>query len=192
MVHSSPCRWSTPRIRLPESTTSASIGCRFTTRNRPDCTGRFKKAAAFTTRKRKRLGQPLPVTVFLGGPPALILAAIAPLPEDVPELVLASLLAGEKLKMTQESARRSTSTGGGSGVCSGWASAAAQTTAGRTVRRSLRLLFARSMTIRCLKWTRSFIVATRSIRQPWSANRARKIFSSATICSSCCRRCFRW
>jgi 3-polyprenyl-4-hydroxybenzoate decarboxylase len=39
------------------------------------------------------------VTVFLGGPPALILAAIAPLPEDVPELVLASLLAGEKLKM---------------------------------------------------------------------------------------------
>jgi len=40
------------------------------------------------------------VTVFLGGPPALILAAIAPLPEDVPELVLASLLAGQKLKMT--------------------------------------------------------------------------------------------
>jgi 3-polyprenyl-4-hydroxybenzoate decarboxylase len=39
--------------------------------------------------------------VFLGGPPALILAAIAPLPEDVPELVLASLLAGEKLKMTK-------------------------------------------------------------------------------------------
>ena len=46
--------------------------------------------------------QPLPVTVFLGGPPALILAAIAPLPEDVPELVLASLLAGEKLKMTKD------------------------------------------------------------------------------------------
>jgi 4-hydroxybenzoate decarboxylase subunit C len=40
------------------------------------------------------------VTVFLGGPPALILAAIAPLPEDVPELILASLLAGEKLKMS--------------------------------------------------------------------------------------------
>jgi 3-polyprenyl-4-hydroxybenzoate decarboxylase len=31
----------------------------------------------------------------------LILAAIAPLPEDVPELVLASLLAGEKLKLTR-------------------------------------------------------------------------------------------
>ncbi len=39
----------------------------------------------------------LPVTVFLGGPPALIVSAIAPLPEDVPELMLASLLAGEKL-----------------------------------------------------------------------------------------------
>jgi UbiD family decarboxylase len=40
----------------------------------------------------------LPVTVFLGGPPALILAAIAPLPEDVPELMLASLLAGGKIE----------------------------------------------------------------------------------------------
>ena len=39
----------------------------------------------------------LPVTVFLGGPPALILSAIAPLPENVPELMLASLIGGEKL-----------------------------------------------------------------------------------------------
>jgi 3-polyprenyl-4-hydroxybenzoate decarboxylase len=42
-------------------------------------------------------GRPLPVTVFLGGPPALILAAIAPLPENVPELLLASLIAGRRL-----------------------------------------------------------------------------------------------
>ncbi|NQW03156.1 MAG: UbiD family decarboxylase [Acidobacteria bacterium] len=41
--------------------------------------------------------QPLPVTVFLGGPPALILSAVAPLPENVPELLLASLIAGEKI-----------------------------------------------------------------------------------------------
>ncbi len=39
----------------------------------------------------------LPATVFLGGPPALMLAAIAPLPENVPELLLASLIAGERL-----------------------------------------------------------------------------------------------
>ena len=42
-------------------------------------------------------GQPLPATVFLGGPPALMLAAVAPLPENVPELLLASLIAGERL-----------------------------------------------------------------------------------------------
>jgi 4-hydroxybenzoate decarboxylase subunit C len=42
-------------------------------------------------------GQKLPATVFLGGPPALILAAVAPLPENVPELMLASLIAGERL-----------------------------------------------------------------------------------------------
>jgi 4-hydroxybenzoate decarboxylase subunit C len=60
----------------------------------------IQKGGGFHYAEAERANQPLPVTVFLGGPPALILAAIAPLPEDVPELVLASLLAGEKLKMT--------------------------------------------------------------------------------------------
>jgi 4-hydroxybenzoate decarboxylase subunit C len=60
----------------------------------------IQKGGGFHYAEAERLEQPLPVTVFLGGPPALILAAIAPLPEDVPELVLASLLAGEKLKLT--------------------------------------------------------------------------------------------
>jgi UbiD family decarboxylase len=49
----------------------------------------------------------LPVTVFLGGPPALMLAAIAPLPENVPELMLASLLAGERLALVDGSAVQS-------------------------------------------------------------------------------------
>ena len=50
----------------------------------------------------ERRNMPLPVTIYIGGPPALILAAIAPLPEDIPELMLASLLLGEKLKMTDD------------------------------------------------------------------------------------------
>lgn len=41
----------------------------------------------------------LPVNVFVGGPPAAMLAAIAPLPENVPELMLASLLQGGKLSL---------------------------------------------------------------------------------------------
>ncbi|MBC7911213.1 MAG: UbiD family decarboxylase [Pyrinomonadaceae bacterium] len=59
------------------------------------------KGGGFHYHEAEKMGQPLPVTVFLGGPPALILAAIAPLPEDVPELVLASVLAGEKIKVTK-------------------------------------------------------------------------------------------
>jgi UbiD family decarboxylase len=43
----------------------------------------------------------LPATVFLGGPPALMLSAIAPLPENVPELMLASLIAGERLPQVE-------------------------------------------------------------------------------------------
>jgi UbiD family decarboxylase len=44
-------------------------------------------------------GESLPVSVFLGGPPGLILAAVAPLPENIPELLLASLLAGGRLRI---------------------------------------------------------------------------------------------
>lgn len=46
---------------------------------------------------------PLPVSIFIGGPPALILGAIAPLPENVPELLLAAFLQGEKLRVVRSS-----------------------------------------------------------------------------------------
>jgi UbiD family decarboxylase len=61
----------------------------------------IQKGGGFHYKQAEEHEQKLPVTAFLGGPPALILAAIAPLPEDVPELVLASLLAGERLRMTK-------------------------------------------------------------------------------------------
>ena len=55
------------------------------------------KGGGFHYHAAEAEGQSLPATVFLGGPPALILSAIAPLPEDVPELVLASVLAGARI-----------------------------------------------------------------------------------------------
>jgi 4-hydroxybenzoate decarboxylase subunit C len=55
------------------------------------------KGGGFHYAAAEARGESLPVTVFLGGPPALMLAAIAPLPENVPEMMLASLIAGRKL-----------------------------------------------------------------------------------------------
>jgi UbiD family decarboxylase len=55
------------------------------------------KGGGFHYAVAEAAGEALPVTVMLGGPPALILAAVAPLPENVPELMLASLIAGERL-----------------------------------------------------------------------------------------------
>lgn len=55
------------------------------------------KGGGFHYAVAEQTGQRLPVTVFLGGPPALILSAIAPLPENVPELILASFLLGRRL-----------------------------------------------------------------------------------------------
>ncbi|MHB1350212.1 MAG: UbiD family decarboxylase [Desulfobulbus sp.] len=60
------------------------------------------KGGGYHYHAAEQLGQALPLTLYIGGPPALILAAIAPLPEDIPELMLASLLQGRKLAMTPD------------------------------------------------------------------------------------------
>ncbi len=59
------------------------------------------KGGGFHYKVAEQLNEPLPLSVFLGGPPALILAAIAPLPENIGELMMASLLAGERLSMVR-------------------------------------------------------------------------------------------
>lgn len=57
------------------------------------------KGGGYHYHAAEQMNQPLPVTLMIGGPPALILSAIAPLPEDIPELLLASLVLGERLAM---------------------------------------------------------------------------------------------
>jgi UbiD family decarboxylase len=59
------------------------------------------KGGGFHYHAAEATGAALPATVYLGGPPALILSAVAPLPENVPELVLASLIAGERLRLVE-------------------------------------------------------------------------------------------
>ncbi len=57
------------------------------------------KGGGFHYHEAEARGAALPVNVFLGGPPALVLSAVAPLPEGVGELLLASLLLGERLPL---------------------------------------------------------------------------------------------
>ncbi|RAV00586.1 UbiD family decarboxylase [Paenibacillus sp. YN15] len=67
-----------------------------------DTTGmhwQIHKGGGFHYHEAELRGEALPVTVFLGGPPALIASAIAPLPEQLPELLVASLIQGGKLKL---------------------------------------------------------------------------------------------
>jgi len=58
------------------------------------------KGGGFHYARAEARGEALPATVFLGGPPALMLSAVAPLPENIPELMLASLISGERLSQT--------------------------------------------------------------------------------------------
>jgi UbiD family decarboxylase len=58
----------------------------------------IEKGGGFHFSRARELGRPLPVSVFLGGPPVLTLAAIAPLPEDIDEYLLAAFLLGRPLR----------------------------------------------------------------------------------------------
>ncbi|MBL8857546.1 MAG: UbiD family decarboxylase [Planctomycetes bacterium] len=57
------------------------------------------KGGGFHLAAAEAQGKSLPVNLFIGGPPALILGAIAPLPENVPELLLTSLMLGERVRL---------------------------------------------------------------------------------------------
>ncbi len=48
-----------------------------------------------------RSGKPLRVNVFIGGPPAMMVAAVMPLPEGLPELSFAGALGGRRVRMVQ-------------------------------------------------------------------------------------------
>ena len=94
---SSRCRSSTRRIPPGPATTSACTACTCTIARTTGMHWQIGKGGGFHYALAEARGEALPATVFLGGPPALILSAIAPLPENVPELMLASLIAGERL-----------------------------------------------------------------------------------------------
>ena len=57
------------------------------------------KGGGFHLAAHEARGEAMPVNIHVGGPPALILSAIAPLPENVPEVLLASLMMGQRLPM---------------------------------------------------------------------------------------------
>jgi UbiD family decarboxylase len=62
------------------------------------------KGGGFHLSRAQELGQCLPANIFVGGPPVSIVSAIAPLPENVPELLLCSLLLGGKTKLAKNPA----------------------------------------------------------------------------------------
>ena len=64
----------------------------------------IEKGGGFHFARACELGRPLPVSVFLGGPPALTFAAVAPLPEGIDEYLLASFIMGKPLRTIRRAA----------------------------------------------------------------------------------------
>jgi len=143
------------------------------------------KGGGFHLAEHERLGTPMPVAVHIGGPPALILSAIAPLPENVPEVLLCSLLLGQRLR-SAKSAHTPLQLQADAEFCLlGDVHPGERHPEGPFGDHygyySLRHDYPR----RCC------IARTRSSARPSSASRARRTSSSATTCRSCCCRCAR-
>jgi 4-hydroxy-3-polyprenylbenzoate decarboxylase len=49
-----------------------------------------------------RLGRPLPVNIYVGGSPAMSIAAMMPLPEGMPELAFAGVLGGRRVRLVEQ------------------------------------------------------------------------------------------
>jgi UbiD family decarboxylase len=64
----------------------------------------IERGGGFHFHKAMRMGRPMPVSVILGGPPALIIAAVAPLPEGVDERLLAAYLMQRPLSVIRRDA----------------------------------------------------------------------------------------
>jgi UbiD family decarboxylase len=60
----------------------------------------IQKGGGFHYQQAESQRQVLPISIFIGGAPALILSAITPLPENVPELLIAGLMQGKKISIT--------------------------------------------------------------------------------------------
>lgn len=52
-----------------------------------------------------RRGEPLRANIFIGGPPAMTVAAVMPLPEGLPELAFAGALGGRRVRMVRPEGR---------------------------------------------------------------------------------------
>lgn len=91
-----------PLVRTHDPVTGrGNLGIYRMQRYGKDSTGmhwQIEKGGGFHFSRARELGRPLDLSVFLGGPPVLTLAAIAPLPEDIDEYQLAAFLLGKPLR----------------------------------------------------------------------------------------------
>ncbi|TGL46400.1 UbiD family decarboxylase [Leptospira wolffii] len=68
----------------------------------PELTGmhiQIHRGGGFHYSEAEAKGLALPAHIYVGGPPALTISAVAPLPEEISEFLLASLLLGERLRI---------------------------------------------------------------------------------------------
>jgi 4-hydroxybenzoate decarboxylase subunit C len=70
----------------------------------PKTTGmhiQIHRGGGFHHFEAQQMNVPLPAHIYIGGPPSMTFAAIAPMPEEISELMIASLLLGERLLVTR-------------------------------------------------------------------------------------------
>ena len=96
---SSRCRWSSRRPRRPASATSACIACRSTTAHHRHALAPAQGRRGPLPRGREQARSECEVAVAIGGDPAMIYAATAPLPPDFDEFLFAGFLREQAVEL---------------------------------------------------------------------------------------------
>ena len=150
-------------------------------------TGRSARAAGSTTTPPRRRARRCRSRSSSAARPRSSSAAIAPLPEGVPELLVASLLLGREARDGRR--RRTTRTGSSRAPSSRSRARWRRRCAGPRARSATTTATTLSSTTTpSSRWTASSGGRTRSSRPPSSASRGRRTSTSATRCRSSSRR----
>ena len=124
------------------------------------------------------------VNVFVGGPPAMTLAAVMPLPEGLPELAFAGALAGRRVRLARRRRRRTAADARRRRLLHRRHGRSRGAQARRAVRRSPRLLQPGARLPGAAASSTSTTAPTRSGRSPSSAGRRRRTPCSARSSTS--------
>ena len=94
-------RWSLQKTLRQDGPTAGCIASIYTIRKQQECTGIYIRTEHGIMKNTKKSGTLMPAAIAVGGDPAVIYSASAPLPEAIDEMLFAGFLRKAPVEMVK-------------------------------------------------------------------------------------------